>query len=279
MKFFALGLILLMCWSHAEFVHWESIHIDINVEEDGQVTVREDLTYVFSGPTTSNRHRSIATKKIDAVENVYVFLRKGTRSSAAQDISFTTEYIDNHFHIRWSHPVKKAETQIFTLQYNLVGAIHTSKKNSYLDVVVIPFQHKKAILQANITLHMPCKIEQLNKLLIYGQYLRKSVNPYAVRFSSSKPLYKGEGARIRCVFANDIIVVRQPEWFIEKQKKIQQKKAENSALSWREYTFALLFIIIMFMALRHDRRNPSKGGYGYIDLGFSDGGGDGGGGD
>src|SRR3989442_854271 len=97
--------------------YWEFVTVEMDVQENGDMLVRETQKYVFTGPYTNERYRDIPLDKVERIDHVEV-LEDG------KPLAVTTEIKENQLWIRWRHALRPPESHIFVLQYRVQGGLH-----------------------------------------------------------------------------------------------------------------------------------------------------------
>ena len=85
--------------SRAPF-YWESIDVLIDVQENGDMLVRETQTYVFTEWHNNRRHRYIPLDKVDGIDEISVSMDDWRQMNMGP---VNTGIEDGQQWIRWSH--------------------------------------------------------------------------------------------------------------------------------------------------------------------------------
>jgi len=88
--------------------YWDFIHVEIDVQENGDMLITETQKYVFTASYSNKRYRWLPL--VDRIENVAVF--EGDRK-----LSVTTGIKKNQQWIRWQHRLNPPESHTFVIKF------------------------------------------------------------------------------------------------------------------------------------------------------------------
>lgn len=186
--------------------YWDSINVDINVQQNGEMWVTETQHYVFKSSDDNQRYRYIPLNKVDEIRDVTV-------TEKAQPLPVTTGTENEQFWIRWQHPLHPPESHVFVIKYRVLGGLQVYPENTQVYWKAI-FADRKAVVQSStVVVHLPEAVSgQVNSYTAYGANVSHQIDPKTFKFTTDQPLIPGEEVEIQISFPSSILNLPQPQW-------------------------------------------------------------------
>lgn len=135
---------------------WDSFDVLVEVEENGDLTVTETQTLVFSGGTFTFGYATINKNQLDRITNISV--SEGGRSYV-QDQSngpytFNVDYGSNVVTINWYFPPTQGRNT-YVFQYTVEGAIKVDPDAYQLRWIAVPSDMLSTVSRSQVTVRVP----------------------------------------------------------------------------------------------------------------------------
>ncbi|MCI5162343.1 MAG: DUF2207 domain-containing protein [Candidatus Electrothrix sp. AX5] len=225
--------------------YWEFIHVDIDLQDNGDMLVTETMKYIFTESVhPTKRNRSISNEKLDGIEDVKVFERN---EGEKKKLSVTTRRNGDTTWIGWRHePGKKHHT--FVLKYRVKGGVHVSNEEISVYWQALSDGRAVTIKNGKLLIHFPVLLAEKNIIFnSTGVKLRgRQINSQTIQFLSDGIFFSNQKLIVSFVVPSGILNIPVPRW--QKLEEIKQKKhqEESSDVDW-SWLFPLLFFLISIL--------------------------------
>lgn len=192
---------------------WDFVNVDITLETDGDLLVKETQKYVFTGDHSRDRYRYIPLEGIDTITDVAVYENN-------QPLSVDTGEQNNHYWIRWRHPLYPPAVHTFAIQYRVVGGIQVKGNRAQLYWNAIFPERSAPINHGTVTVHVSeALIGKVKGFRGEGVESRdRKLNATTFEFATEGALEPQQALNIRLEFpANALDVTQaQTDYWVEK---------------------------------------------------------------
>ena len=163
--------------------YWEFMNVEIDVQENGNMLVRETQKYVFTASHTNERYRCIPLDKVDAIDSVNV-------SEEGMLLSASTEIKDNLLWIEWHHSLHPPESHTFVLHYRVVGGLHIHDDGDQVYWKAIFSDRAAPILRGKVIVRLPPSLSgTILGYEVFGvQATAKELDGRTIEFESTEQL-------------------------------------------------------------------------------------------
>lgn len=201
MKKIAIFLMLVMiAFSESVFAkdpfHWEFINVEIDLQENGDMLVKETQQYVFDSAYSDLRYRWIPLDGIDSIADISV-------TEDGKPLNIKTDIESDRQWIQWTRPVKGPETQTFVLKYRVIGGVAKHKEGDVLHWTAVFKGHSAPVNTTNVTVKYPLNL--VGHVQSYQSAIPKKLNSQAVEFVYEKPLLANQGFDVSVTFTGGIL--------------------------------------------------------------------------
>jgi Predicted membrane protein (DUF2207) len=240
--------------------YWETMNVDLQLIESGDLLVTETQKYIFTEPYTNQRNRYIKINNIDKIQDIQV--TENDRPVANLQVSTA----GREQQIRWEHTLasKFPEVHTFILKYRVIGGLEVEDTQTKFDWMAIFPDRQALVKSAQVSLHLPAKLSQFAKNFTSNGVATttKNINPTTIQFTSSGSIDPQSMLAILGKFPSDALNLKQSQW---------QSSSKNTDGSWFSWLFWIVCIVMMFGQNSSHGIGISGGGH------SGDDGGDGGG--
>lgn len=230
--------------------YWDSINVDIDLQQNGEMWVTETQHYIFKANYTNQRYRYIPLNRIDEIKDVTV-------TEAGQPLSVTTGTENGQFWIRWQHPLNPPEPHIFVLKYRVIGGLQVGIDNTQVAWKAIFSDRKASIQSAKVTVHLPEALSgRVHDYTTVGvPAISQTIDNRTLEFAARQALQPGDELEIQFRFFSINLNLPQSQW---------QKSGMNGILLFLSQNFLyilcglpILAIVLLFLrGMIRDRRCP-----------------------
>lgn len=236
--------------------YWEFINVNMDVQNNGDMLIKETQKYVFTDSYSNQRYRYILLDKVDKITDVSV-------TENGISLPVTTKIDNNKFRIEWSHTLNPPESHTFIISYRVIGGLHIQRDSDQDQVYwKAIFPDRSAIIEnAKVTVTLPPELAgKIVNFKSSGVSAKSSlIDNRTVEFTALSRLYPKEELVVNITFPHDILNLSSPQW---------QSNIFSKLISILPF---ILFILFIF-GIGGGSGNGGGGG------GGGDGGGGGGGG-
>ena len=159
----ALSGIAFLCFAQDDSIksyYYDSIEVDITVNQDSTFDVIEKQTYNLTG-SFGYFYRDIEIKDFDYISNIKVYDGQG---EMFDEIKYDLSYENNRRHIQWNFPRRQFDNEIksWSIEYKVNGGLGFYKEYDELYWNAIFADRDVKVKNAKITVHLPdsTKIEK-----------------------------------------------------------------------------------------------------------------------
>jgi uncharacterized membrane protein YgcG len=269
-KFVILSMLFALLISQSAFAkdpfHWEFINVEIDLQENGDMLIKETQQYVFDAPYSDQRYRWIPLDGIGGIADITV-------TEDGKPVNIRTNIESNRQWIKWTKAVNPPDRHTFVLSYRVIGGLTIHEDGDQLYWTAIFKDHAVPINKAKVTVRLPTILA--GHIQSHQSAIANKLNDRTVEFVHEQPLLAGQGLVSSVTFSHGILNV--PE--VQKQVARSEEKFEPNL--WRVvWIMGTTFIIGLFIMLFSDDKYNKNSGSGYNGGSSGDGGdGDGGGSD
>jgi hypothetical protein len=212
--------------------NWTYIHVEIELQENGDMLISEEQEYAFKAGHGETRHapyRSLPTNRLDDIKDVEVY-ELATNSEAFPvpvPLSVRIEREDDQFRIRWSHELDPPQTHTFLLKYRVIGGLHVAKSTDvprrgsrrertdelYWNAVAWP--RPAVVEKARVRIHLPSPLHgKIRRVTSYGAPAGLTTTPdeEIVEFNSLPRIARDTGLDVLVAFPHGILKIDRPRW-------------------------------------------------------------------
>ena len=312
LRFLALIILSACCLATAHAAppfYWESIAVDIEVQEHGDMLVTETQEYVFTAKHTNERYRWIRLDRVDRITDVEVF-----ENGQALPHSLSTK--NGQLWIKWQHALHPPETHSFVIKYRVIGGLQLGSERDRVYWKAIFAKRAVPVRNARVTVHLPASLT--DRILGFKSFgaaaLAHQVDPRTIEFTAYGAVPPGHELEVLVEFPHGLLAAPQPRW--QATRGAETPVDQSSSSSAEVILMTLAFGVFALPILGHSsnrcpncnkaalvasgverptgssgkeyqlvcdacgydcwRRDGDDDGYGGFSFGFSFGGGDGG---
>lgn len=197
-------------------LYWENYDVDITVQPDGALRVKELQELVFTSGTFTYGIRHIPTEFLARISNVQVSEADGTvyqQSDSGEPYTFSTSEAGGEFNIRYNFPPTSDASRTMVLEYTVDGALLYYPDGDQLVWKAVPADPNIPIQHASVTIHLPAGATVDNydatgprgeaELIDGGQ---------GVRFETTEPMRGGPDFAVRVQWPTGIVAGSPSSW-------------------------------------------------------------------
>jgi hypothetical protein len=186
--------------------YWEFIHVEIDVQENGDMLVTETQKYVFTASYTNKRYRWLPLDKVDHIENVEVF--EGDRK-----LSVTTGNKKNQQWIRWQHALNPPESHTFVIKYRVKGGLQIDNSEDKVYWKAIFKERAAPILSGKVTVRLPAILaKKIRNFKSFGVPAKaRQIDTRTFEFVSRGAMPAGEEMEVLVTFPHGLLDVPLPK--------------------------------------------------------------------
>ncbi|MDD5112855.1 MAG: DUF2207 domain-containing protein [Methylobacter sp.] len=176
--------------------HWEFINVEIDLQENGDMLVKETQQYVFDSAYSDLRYRWIPLDGIDRITDISV-TEDGKLLNIKTDIESDRQWI------QWTRPVNGPERQTFVLNYRVIGGVAIHKDGDVLHWTAIFKGHSAPVNATKVTVKYPLNLA--GHVQSYQSAIPQKLNSQTVEFVYEKPLSANQGFDVSVTFTSGIL--------------------------------------------------------------------------
>lgn len=261
---FLIGVLLPLSSISAKNYSIPEIHVDVQINTDGTITITEHRTYVYDGSYTWANYRLpkigySAIRKISISENNNPFTNLNTEEPG----SFLVEESDKAYNIKWFYSAEN-ETRTFTISYTLEGAIVVGPEWSEFFWNYTSSGREKSTDSIEILLRLPESVSPSN---LHHWVREPAWTIDAITFENGfrftgTNIKRSQAVSIRTLFPSSVFnsqvaisdpsfslsTAEQEEFDLREQRRIAaEKEAEAQILAWEVLTFISGLSILIFI--------------------------------
>jgi uncharacterized membrane protein YgcG len=214
--------------------YWGFIHVEIDVQENGDMLVTETQKYVFTAPHTNERYRWLPLDKVDAIEDIAV-IERGNPLSATSGVE------NNQLWIRWRHKLNAPESHTFVVKYRVIGGLHIDDAGDKVSWKAIFADRSAPVQSANVTVRLPPSlagyIVQFNSFGASAN--QRQVDPRTVEITSRGALQPGKAMSVTVVFPHGLLDVPIPNW-----QRAPKKSVKGEDTNWFYWIIGIFIFLI-----------------------------------
>jgi hypothetical protein len=231
--------------------YWEFIHVEIDVQENGDMLVTETQKYVFTASYTNKRYRWLPLDKVDHIENVEVF--EGDRK-----LSVTTGNKKNQQWIRWQHALNPPESHTFVIKYRVKGGLQIDNSEDKVYWKAIFKERAAPILSGKVTVRLPAILaKKIRNFKSFGVPAdARQIDTRTFEFVSRGAMPAGEEMEVLVTFPHGLLDVPLPKSegidFLRLLLVIMLVLVSLIMMIMRSFTVAelLISLVVLGIALR-----------------------------
>jgi hypothetical protein len=187
--------------------YWDSINVNLELQQNSDLWITETQTYVFTGHHTSERYRYIPLDKVDRITDVTV-------AEQGKSLVPSTGIDNNQFWIRWEHSLNAPESHTFVLKYRVLGGVQVHGETAEVYWKAI-FPDRQAIVKAaTVTVRLPQALA--GKISTYTAYgipsSDRAIDDRTIEFVANQALPPGQALEVRVSFPNSVLQFARPGW-------------------------------------------------------------------
>ncbi|MEM1281681.1 MAG: DUF2207 domain-containing protein [Cyanobacteria bacterium P01_H01_bin.152] len=185
---------------------WDFMNVDITLEANGDLLVKETQKYVFTSNHSNERYRYIPLKGINEITDVAVYENN-------EPLSVDTGQQNNQYWIRWQHPLNPPAAHTFVVQYRVVGGIQVKDNRAQLYWNAIFPQRSAPINRGTVTVHVPeALVGKVDRFRGEGVTSRdRKLNATTFEFATKGALEPQQALNIRLEFPADALTIAQAQ--------------------------------------------------------------------
>lgn len=227
---------------------WDFIDVDITVETDGDLLVRETQNYVFNSDYSNKRYRYIPLKGI-GITDVAVYENN-------EPLSVETGVRNNNYWIHWQHALTPPAAHTFVIQYRVVGGIQVKDNRAQLYWNALFPERSADINRGKVTLHLPDALaDRVTSFQGEGVESRdRQINPTTYEFVADGPLRPQQFLKIQMEFPTNALALSNPQTQYGRQAQYwsQTQSGRQTQTNYRRQepsSLALAFVWAIFFAI------------------------------
>lgn len=207
--------------------HWEFINVEVDLQENGDLLIKETQQYVFDAAYSAQRYRWIPLGGIDHIADISV-------TEDGKPLNINTYIENNRQWIKWTKAVIPPDRHLFVLSYRVIGGLAIHKDGDQLHWQAIFKDHAAPINKAKVTVKLPAILA--GHIQAYQGATAQRLNDRTVEFVRTQPLPAGQGLDISVTFSHGVLKVQ------EAQKPVD--KSENKSNTTLDIFLALITLMI-----------------------------------
>lgn len=215
---------------------WESINVDIDVQENGDMLIREEQTYVFKSDYSNQRYRYIPLDKVDQITDVII-------QEDGQTIPGDMGIENNQLWIRWQHELTPPSKHTVVIQYRVVGGLQQEGQNTQIYWKALFPNRSVPIQSGSVTVKLPNILDgTVSNYASYGVTANsETFNGITFKFITKKELRPGQKLGVKIVFPSQALDVPLPLW------QMNQLRDQSTAI--KPTPKLLSFLCFLFVSL------------------------------
>lgn len=197
-KFFILSFFLLsgvfLCFNSvlAKNYFYESINVDIKINEDSTFNVSEKQTYRLNG-SFGYFYRDISLRRIDHISNINIFDGNGNK---IPENEYNISYNNGYKRIKWNFSRKNFKNKLksWTIKYKVHGALGFYKNHDELYWNAVFSNRQVKVEKARIKVYLDKSLDKkdITKEFFVGYSDSKKTNPNHGFLNSSSVYFEAE---------------------------------------------------------------------------------------
>jgi hypothetical protein len=204
-KITLLSILFILLISQSVFAkdsfHWESINVEINIQENGDLLIKETQQYVFNEPYSAQHYRQIPLNGLGSIADIRV-------TEDGKPLNINTYIENNRQWITWTKAVNPPDRDTFVLSsfvlsYRVIGGLTIHEDGDQLHWNAIFKDHAMAINKTKVTVNLPAIFT--GNIQSYQGAIARKLNEQTVEFMQEQPLPGGQGLDISMTFIHGIL--------------------------------------------------------------------------
>jgi len=197
----------------------EQYDVDIAVETDGALAIRERLTLAFTGGPFQHGFQTISLARVEAIRDVRVGEPDRPYTPGTErPYTFATSTRNNTLRIDWWFPPTRDGRRTFEISYRAVGALRIYPEGDQLYWQAIDAERGYPVRAATVRVQLPAAVEPTQlRLAAYPERQPVAIqqeDPRTVRFQTQE-LRPGTGLTVRVQFPHGLVAAQPPRWQAE----------------------------------------------------------------
>ncbi|MEN8220698.1 MAG: DUF2207 domain-containing protein [Pseudomonadota bacterium] len=186
--------------------YWEFIHVEIDVQENGDMLVTETQKYVFTASYSNKRYRWLPLDKADSIDNVEVF--EGDRK-----LSVITRIKKNQQWIRWQHTLNPPDNHTFVIKYRVKGGLQIDKREDKVYWKAIFKERAAPILSGKVIVRLPAILaKKIRNFKSFGvPATARQIDTRTFEFVSRGAMPAGEEMEVLVTFPHGLLNIPLPK--------------------------------------------------------------------
>ncbi|NOQ76579.1 MAG: DUF2207 domain-containing protein [Methylococcaceae bacterium] len=176
--------------------YWEFINVEIDIQENGDLVIKEAQQYVFDRPYTPQRYRWISLNGLDSITDISV-------TENGKPLNIKAYIKNNQQWVTWRKAINPPERQLFILKYRVIGGLSFHEGGDQLRWPAIFKHHAMPINKAKVTVKLPASLAR--KIQSYPRSRSRKLNAQTIEFEHENPLTDGQGMNVFITFTHGII--------------------------------------------------------------------------
>ncbi len=190
--------------------YWETMNVDLQLIDSGDLLVTETQKYIFTDPYTNQRSRYIKIDKIDKIQDIQVTENEHPVSNLQVSIA------DGKQHIQWEHSLstKFPEIHTFVLKYRVIGGLEVAATQTKFKWMAIFPDRQASIKSAKINLHLPANLSQFAKNFTANgvNTTTKNIDSTTIQFTSAGSIEPQSMLAILGEFPSEALNLKKSQW-------------------------------------------------------------------
>jgi Predicted membrane protein (DUF2207) len=190
--------------------YWETMNVDLQLIDSGDLLVTETQKYIFTDPYTNQRSRYIKIDNIDKIQDIQVTENEHPVSNLQVSIA------DGKQHIQWEHSLstKFPEIHTFVLKYRVIGGLEVAATQTKFKWMAIFPDRQASIKSAKVSLYLPANLSQFAKNFTANGVgtTTKNIDPTTIQFTSAGSIEPQSMLAILGEFSNDALNLKKSQW-------------------------------------------------------------------
>lgn len=179
--------------------HWEFINVEIDLQENGDMLIKETQQYVFDAPYSDLRYQWIALEGIDRITDIAV-------TEEGKPLNTKTKIESNRQSIEWTKTVNPPARHTFVLSYRVIGGLTFDKDGDQLHWQAIFKDHPVPINKTKVTVRLPAMLA--GQIQSYQGEKAQKLNDRTIEFVREKPLLAKQGFDISVTFSHGVLKIQ-----------------------------------------------------------------------
>jgi hypothetical protein len=187
--------------------YWDYVNVNIDVQTNGDMLITEEQKYVFNSQHSNQRYRYIRLHKVDEIKDITV-------KENNQTIPSTTKIKNDYIWINWQHPLNPPESHTFTINYRVVGGLHTQNENTLVYWKAIFAKRSAPIENAKVTVTLPPALA--GKVIDFRSFgvpaKSRQINPITFEFIANQPVVPQQELEVKVTFPKNVLNIPPANW-------------------------------------------------------------------